>query len=64
MVQQNSTPENKLLSELIGSLKLGNVWVFVQLIVGPRWPKNQLEKTQTFHNLRLLISSGDYVCHF
>ena len=25
-----------LLAELIGSLKLGNFWVFVQLIFGPR----------------------------
>ena len=33
-----------LLPELIGSLKLGNVWVFVQLIFGPRWPMNQLNK--------------------
>ena len=28
------------LSELIGSLKLGNVWVFIQLIFGPLWPMN------------------------
>ena len=31
-------------SELIGSLKLGNVWVFVQHIFCPRWPMNQLNK--------------------
>ena len=31
-------------SELIESLKLGNVWVFVQLNFGPRWPMNQLNK--------------------
>ena len=31
-------------SELIGSLKLGNVWVFVQQIFCPRWPMNQLNK--------------------
>ena len=30
--------------ELIGSLKLGNVWVFVQLIHRPRRTKNQLYK--------------------
>ena len=30
--------------ELMGSLKLGNVWAFVQLIFGPRWPMNQLIK--------------------
>ena len=30
--------------ELVGSLKLGNVLVFVQLIFGPRWPMNQLNK--------------------
>ena len=44
----------------MGSLKLGNVWVFVQLIRRPIWTKNQLYK-------RLPISSGrsgdDYV-HF
>ena len=28
--------------ELIGSLKLGNIWIFVQLIFGPRWPMHQL----------------------
>ena len=34
------------LPELIGSLKLGNVWVFVELIFGPRWPMHQLNKNQ------------------
>ena len=44
--------------ELIGSLKLGNVWVFVRLISGPHRPMNQLNtKTQTLPNLRLPISS-------
>ena len=28
----------------MGSLKLGNVWVFVQVIFGPPWPMNQLKK--------------------
>ena len=42
--------------DLIGSLKLGNVRVFVQPIFGPRWPVNQLYKTQTLPNLRLPIS--------
>ena len=32
------------LPELMGSLELGNVWVFVQLIFGPHWPMNQLNK--------------------
>ena len=32
------------LSELIGSLKLGSVWAFVQLIFCSRWPMNQLNK--------------------
>ena len=32
------------LPELIGSLKLGNVWVFVQLIHWPRRPKNHVYK--------------------
>ena len=31
-------------AELIGSLKLGTVWVFVRLIFGPRWPMNQMNK--------------------
>ena len=31
-------------SELIESLKLGNVWVFVRHIFGPCWPMNQLNK--------------------
>ena len=31
-------------SELIGSLKLGNVWVFVQQIFCPRRPMNPLNK--------------------
>ena len=43
---------------LIGSLKLGNVWVSVQLIFCPLWPMNHLNKTQTFPNLRLPISPG------
>ena len=30
--------------ELIGSLMLGSVWVFVQLIFGPRLPMNKLNK--------------------
>ena len=30
--------------ELIGSLKLGNVWFFVLLILGPPWPMDQLNK--------------------
>ena len=31
-------------SDVVRSLKLNNVWVFVQLISGPRWPMNQLNK--------------------
>ena len=42
------------------SLKLGIVWVFVQLIFGHPWPMNQLNKTPK-PNLRLPISSGYYV---
>ena len=30
--------------ELIGGLKLGNVWLFAQLLLGPHWPMNQLIK--------------------
>ena len=31
-------------SDPMRSLKLGNVWVFVQLIFCPQWPMNQLKK--------------------
>ena len=41
---------------MIESLKLGNVWVFVQLI--QRGPKISCRKTQTLPNLRLSISFG------
>ena len=40
--------------ELIGSLKLGNVWVFVQLIHRPTRTKNQLYKNP---NIALLETS-------
>ena len=33
-----------LITELIGGLKFGNVRVFVQLIFGPCWSINQLNK--------------------
>ena len=36
---------HKQLSELVGSLKLGNVWVLVQLIFGTPCPINQLNKS-------------------
>ena len=29
---------------MIGSLKLGNIGVLLQLIFGPRWPMNLLNK--------------------
>ena len=38
-------------TELIGDLKLGNAWVFEQLIFGPQ------PKTQTLPNMILPISS-------
>ena len=41
----------------MGSLKLGNVWVFVQLIHRPSGTKISCTKTQTLFNLRLPISS-------
>ena len=37
--------------ELIGSLKLGNVWVSVQLIFGPRWPMHRLNKNPNIAKL-------------
>ena len=33
-------------AELMGSIKLGNVWVFAQLIHSPTQSKNQLYKNQ------------------
>ena len=39
------------LPELIGILKLGNVWDLVQLIFGPRCPMNQLKKNQNITQL-------------
>ena len=44
-------------SELIGSLKLGNVLVLLSWFIGQRQPKSSCTKTQTLHNLRLPISS-------
>ena len=44
-------------ARVVSSPKLGNVWVFVQLILRPRRTKNQLYKTLTLPNLRLPISS-------
>ena len=44
----------KTLPELIVSPKLSNVWVFVQLIFGPFWPMNQLNKNP---NIALLETS-------
>ena len=49
------------LTELIGSLKSGNVWVLVQLIHRPTRTKNQLNKNPTLPDLRLPISS-DHCC--
>ena len=44
---QNQSQPKPLVREMMAradveSLKLGNVWVFVQLIFCPRWPINQL----------------------
>ena len=44
-----------LKAELIGSLKLVNVWIFVQLIPRPKGTKNQLYKDQTLPDSILLI---------
>ena len=38
-------------SELMGSLKLGNVWVFSQLIICPPWSMNQLNKNPNIAQL-------------
>ena len=38
-------------TKLIGSLELGNVWVLVQLIFGPSWPMNQLNKNPNIDSL-------------
>ena len=39
------------------SLTLGNVWDFVQLILGPRWSKNQLYKNRNISKLE----TSDYL---
>ena len=46
--------------EVVRSLKLGNVWVFVQLICRQARTENHLKKTQTLLNLRLLTTSGPH----
>ena len=45
-LSKTSSPavQGELVTELIGSLMLGNVCIFVQLIFCPRWPMNQLNK--------------------
>ena len=50
-------------SELIGSLKLVNVWDFVQLIHRQTWTKISCTKTQTLPNLRLHIRYDTDVGH-
>ena len=50
-----------LLTELKGSLNLGNASVFVLLIHRPMRTKISCKKTQTLPNLRLPISSGNYL---
>ena len=49
----NTFPGENLASlpELVGSLKLGNVWVFVQLIFGTCWSTNQLNKNPNIAEL-------------
>ena len=39
------TPDRRR-PEASGMLELGNFWVFVQLIFGPPWRLNQLNKNQ------------------
>ena len=41
-----------LLTEVSGILELGNVWVFVQLLFGPHWPMNQLNKNPNIAQLQ------------
>ena len=60
MYSQSSGNNEISSSELMGSLKLGNVWVFVQLIHRPTRTKHQLYKNPNIAlpNLRLPIVSG------
>ena len=44
VVALGPSDDGRFSPELVGSLKLGNVLVFVQLIFGCRWPMNQLNK--------------------
>ena len=46
--------------QLIGSLKLGNVWDFVQLILVPVGLWISWRETQALSNLRLPVSSGSH----
>ena len=43
--KQTDRSAPSLFTEAVRSLKLGNVWIFVQLIFGPGWSKNQLYKS-------------------
>ena len=47
-------------AELMGSLKLGNVWDFVQLIHRPTRTKSQLYKNPNIDSLETSISSDHY----
>ena len=44
--------------ELIGSHKFGKVLVFVQLIIGPRWPINQLNKNSNIHKKAEILTTN------
>ena len=46
MEDQKEEEQEMSEAELIGSLELGNVWVFVQLIYRPRRTNNQLYNNQ------------------
>ena len=46
-------------SEVSGILELDDVWVFVQLIFGPHWPIDHLNKNSNIDNSRISDTSDN-----
>ena len=58
----NTTPLRYLSPEIVRSLNLGNVWVFVQLIFFLDGIPISCMKTKTLSNTRLLTTSAYHFC--
>ena len=52
MVVGKAISANVFGPEVSGILESGNVWVFVQLIFGPLWPMNQVNKNPNIDELQ------------